>query len=217
MFAESPPKKMNTVISVFFILCFLSLLIVPLSTLPKSRSNLLEELATKHQGKLCLLDSGHSGVELPLSFGSMLVGVWDRPMLGSDRVSYPRATISIESSSDRDLPEFMIHSKYALSCDDVYGFKKASCTDVSIDPQFKQQWCVFVRPEISSQQINTLLRQLNSPLINLRLQASSPQKKVVNISYRGQKIDYVYSDIILGIDSLELLMQASVEFAQALL
>jgi hypothetical protein len=208
---------MNIVISVFFILCFLSLLIVPLSTLPKSRSNLLEELATKHQSKLYLLDSGHSGVKLPLSFGSMFVGVWARPMLGADSVSYPRATISIESESVRDLPEFMIHSKYALSCGGVDGFKKASCTDVSIDPQFKQQWCVFVRPEISPQQINTLLRQLNSPLINLRLQASSPQKKVVNISCRGQKIDFAYSDIICGIDSLELLMQASMQFVQTLI
>jgi hypothetical protein len=207
---------MNMIISVFFVLCFLSLLIVPLSTLPKSRSNLLEELATKNQGKLCLLDSGHSGVKLPLSFGSMFVGVWDRPMLGYDRVSYPRATISIESSSVRDLPEFMIHSKYALPCDSIYGFKKASCTDVSIDPQFKQQWCVFVRPEISPQQIKTLLRQLNSPLINLRLQASSPLMKAVNISCRGQKIDFAYSDIILGIDSLEIVMQTSVKFVQAL-
>jgi hypothetical protein len=207
---------MNMVISVFFILCFLSLLIVPLSTLSKSRSNLLEELATKNQGKLCLLDSGHSGVELPLSFGSMFVGVWARPMSGYSSDGRPRATISIESSSVRDLPEFRIHSKHVLSCGSVYGFKKASCTDVSIDSQFKRQWCVFVRPEISPQQINTLLRQLNSPLINLRRQAPSPEWNILNISCQGQKIDFVYAKPIYYIDSLEILMQASVKFVQAL-
>jgi hypothetical protein len=211
---------MNIVVSVIFILCFFSIFIVLSSTLfgsnPVNRSNLLEELAIKHQRKLCVLDSGHSAVELPLSFGTMLVGVWPKSMLGTSHVS-PRANISIQSDSVRDLPEFRIDSKYAMSCGGVYGFKKASCTDSSVDPKFKQKWCVFVRPEISPQRINTLLRQLNSPLINLHRQALSPQWNIVNISCQGQKIDFVYSKPIYDVDSLDLLMQASVEFAQALL
>jgi hypothetical protein len=219
MFAESPSKKMNVVIFIIFALIFLSILIVLLSALfgskPFSCSNLLEDLATNHQGKLCLLDSGYSGVELPLSFGSMLIGVWPRSMLGTSHAS-PRATISIQSTSFQDLPEFMIHSKFALSCGGVYGFKKAKPTDSSIDRKFNQKWCVFLRSEISSQRINTLLRQLNSPLINLNRQALSPQWNIVNISCQGQKIDFVYSKPIYDIDSLETLMQASVKFVQAL-
>lgn len=174
---------MNVVIFIIFVLIFLSILIVLLSTLFGSESfsylNLLEELARKHQGKLCSLSFGHSAVELPLSFGSMLVGVWARPMLGTSRTS-PRATISIQSTSFKDIPEFRIDSKYALSCGGVYGFRKAGCTDSSIDPKFKQKWCVFVRPEISSQRVNNLLRQLNSPLINLNRQALSPQWNIVS-------------------------------------
>jgi hypothetical protein len=220
MFAKSPPKKMNIVIFIIFVLIFLSILIVLLSTLfgsePFSCSNLLEELARKHQGKLCSLGFGHSAVELPLSFGSMLVGVWARPMLGTSRTT-PRATISVQSTSLKDIPEFRINSKYALSCGGVYGFRKASCTDSSVGSKFKQKWCVFVRSEISSQRVNNLLRQLNSPLINLNRQALSPQWDIVNISCQGQRMDFVYSKPIYDIDSLEILMQASVEFVQALI
>jgi hypothetical protein len=116
---------MNIVIFAIFTLVFLSIVIVILPALfggkSLSYSNLLEELAIKHQSKLCLLDSGHSAVELSLSFGTMLVGVWPKSMLGTSHVS-PRATISIQSDSVRDLPEFRIDSKYAMSCGGVYGF-----------------------------------------------------------------------------------------------
>jgi hypothetical protein len=146
----------------------------------------------------------------------MLVGVWARSMSGNDHTS-PRATISIQSTYFQDLPEFRIDSKYAMSCGGVYGFKKASYTDSSVNPKFKQKWCVFVRPEISTQRINTLLRQLNSPLIYLHRQALSPQWNIVNISCQGQKIDFVYSKPIYDTDSLEILMKASVEFVQTLI
>jgi hypothetical protein len=211
---------MNVVFFVIFVLGFLSIFIVLLSTLFGSKSfnssNLLDELARKHQGKLCSLNSGHSAVELPFSFGTMLIGVWPKSMLGTSSIS-PRATISIQSNSFQDLPEFRIDSKYAMSCGGVYGFKKASYTDSSVNPKFKQKWCVFVRPEISPQRVNTLLRQLNSPLINLQRQALSPQWNIVNISYQGQKIDFVYSKPIYDTDSLEILMKASVEFVQTLI
>jgi hypothetical protein len=212
---------MNVVVFIIFVLIFLSILIVLLSTLfGRSKSfscpNLLEELARKHQGKLCSLSFGHSAVELPLSFGSMIVGVWARPMLGTSHTS-PRATISIQSTYFQDLPEFRIDSKYAMSCGGVYGFKKASCTDSSVDLKFKQKWCVFVRPAISPQQINTLLRQLNSPLINLHRQALSPQWNIVNISCQDQKINFVYSKPIYDADSLEVFIQSSVDFVQALI
>lgn len=211
---------MNVVFFVIFVLGFLSIFIVLLSTLLESKSfsspNLLDELARKHQGKLCSLNSGHSAVELPLSFGTMLIGVWPKSMLGTSRIS-PRATISIQSTSFQDLPEFRIDSKYAMSCGGVYGFKKASYTDSSDNPKFKQKWCVFVRPEIPPQRINTLLRQLNSPLINLHRQALGPQWNIVNISHQGQKIDFAYSKPIYDTDSLEILMKASVEFVQTLI
>jgi hypothetical protein len=225
MFTEPPPKKMNQVFHIIFVLVFLSFGIVFFWTLFAAIFggkrfdclDLLEELATKHQGTLCLLKLGdYSAVELPLSFGSMLVGVWPSSMLGSSHHS-PRATINIESTSFPDLPEFMIHTKYSLSCGGVYGFKKVSSTDPSIDPKFNQKWCVFVRPKVSSQQANTLLQQLSSPLINLRRQALSPQWDIVNISYRDQKINFVYGKPIYAIDTLEPLMQASVEFVQALM
>jgi hypothetical protein len=220
MFTESPPKKMNEVLFIIFALVFLSIVIVLLSALfglkPSGSSNFLEELATKHQGKLCSLNFGNSAVELPLPFGSMLVGVWNRSMLGTSHTS-ARATINIESTSFQDLPEFMIHSKFAIFCGGVYGFKKVSSTDSSIDPKFNQKWCVFISPEVSSQQANTLLRQLNSPLINLNRQALSSQGNIVDISYRGQKINFVYSKQIDSINTLEVLMQASVEFVQALI
>ncbi len=211
---------MNIVIFIIFALVFLSIVIVILSALfrlkPSGSSNLLEELAIKHQGKLCSLNFGNSAVELPFPSGSMLVGVWNRSMLGTSRTS-PRATIDIESTSVRDLPEFMIHSKFAISCGGVHGFKKVSSTDPAIDPKFNQKWCVFVRSEVSSEQTNTLLRLLNSPLIDLNRQALSPQWNTVDISCRGQKINFVYSKPIYDVDSLEPLMQASVEFAQALI
>jgi hypothetical protein len=76
---------------------------------------------------------------------------------------------------------------------------------------------MFVRPEISPQRINTLLRQLNFPLINLHRQALSPQWNIVNISCQGQKIDFVYSKPIYDTDSLEILIKASVEFVQTLI
>jgi hypothetical protein len=215
MFTKSE-KKMNVV----FVLIFLLILIVLLATLfggkSFSCSNLLEELASKHQGELRSLSFGHSAVELPLPCGSMLVGVWIRSMSGTSS-PMPRATISIQSTSFQDIPEFMIYSKYSLFCGAVHGFKNASCTDSSVDPKFKQKWCVFVRPEISSQQVNNLLRQLNSPLINLSRQALSPQWNVVNISYQDQRIDFIYSKPIFDIDSLEVLMQSSVNFVQTLI
>jgi hypothetical protein len=211
---------MNIVFFAIFLLGFLSILVVLLSALFGSKSfsssNLLEELARKRQGKLCSLNFGHSAVELPLSFGSMLVGVWARSMLGTSRTS-PRATISIQSTYFQDLPEFMINSKFAISCGGVSGFKKVSSTDPSVDPKFNQKWCVFVCPELSSRRVNNLLRQLNSPLINLNHQALSPQWGIVNISCQGQKIDFVYSKPIYDTDSLEILMKASVEFVQTLI
>jgi hypothetical protein len=65
--------------------------------------------------------------------------------------------------------------------------------------------------------VNTLLKQLKSPLTNLNRQALSPQWNIVNISCQGQKIDFVYSKPIYAIDSLETLMKASVDFVQALI
>jgi hypothetical protein len=211
---------MNIVFFAIFLLGFLSVLGVLLSALfggkSFSSSNLLEELASKHQGKLCSLNFGHSAVELPLPFGSMLVGIWARSMLGTSRIS-PRATISIQSTYFQDLPEFRINSKFAISCGNIYGFKKVSSTDPSVDPKFNQKWCVFIRPELSSQRVNILLRQLNSPLIKLNHQALSPQWGIINISCQGQKIDFVYSKPIYATDSLEILMKASVEFVQTLI
>jgi hypothetical protein len=211
---------MNIVFFVIFLLGFLSVLGVLLSALfwgkSFSCSDLLQELARKHQGKLCSLDFGHSAVELSLSFGSMLVGVWYTSMLGTSSQS-PRANISIRSTSFPNIPEFMIYSKFALSCGGVYGFKKASCKEFKADKNFSQKWCIFVRPEVSSQQVNTLLKQLKSPLTNLNRQALSPQWDIVNISCQGQKIDFVYSKPIYAIDSLEILMNASVDFMQALM
>jgi hypothetical protein len=208
---------MDIVFSAILILGFLSVLGVLLSTLfwgkSFSASNLLEELASKHQGTL---NFGHSAVELPLPFGSMLVGVGPKAMLGTSRTS-PRATISIQSTYFQDLPEFMISSKYSLSCGYVYGFKKASCKEFQADKNFSQKWCIFVRPEVSSQQVNTLLKQLKSPLTNLNRQALSPQWGIVNISCQGQKIDFLYPKSIYDIDSLEILMKASVGFVQALI
>jgi hypothetical protein len=210
---------MNVVFFVIFVLGFLSILIVLLSTLFGSKSfsssNLLEELARKHQSK-CSLDFRHSAAEFPLSFGSMLVGVWPTAMLGTSGTS-PRANVSIRSTSFQDIPEFMIYSKFALSCGGVSGFKKASCKESQVDKNFNQKWCIFVRPEFSSQQVNTLLKQLKSPLTNLNRQALSPQWNIVNISCQGQKIDFVYSKPIYAIDSLEILMKASVDFVQALI
>jgi hypothetical protein len=210
---------MNVVIFAIFALVFLSILIVLLSALfwgkSFSCSNLLEELAREHQGK-CSLDFGHSAVEFPLSFGSMLISVRPTSMLGTSSQS-PRANISIRSTSFQDIPEFMIHSKFALSCGGVYGFKKARFKESQVDKNFNQKWCIFMRPEISSQQVNTLLKQLKSPLTNLNRQALSPQWNIVNISCQSQKIDFVYSKPIYAIDSLEILMKASVDFVQALI
>jgi hypothetical protein len=210
---------MNIIVFAIFAISFLWIIRVTLSTLSGNKSfscsNLLEKLAREHQGKLCSLDFGHSAVELSLSFGSMLVGVWYTSMLGTSRQS-PRANISIRSTSFQDIPEFRIYSKYGLSCGGIYGFKKASCKESQVDKNFNQKWCVFVRPEFSSQQVNTLLKQLRSPLTNLNHQALSPQWNIVNISCQGQKIDFVYSKPIYSIDSLEILMKASVDFVQAL-
>jgi hypothetical protein len=210
---------MNIVFFAIFLLGFLSVLGVLLSTLfwgkSFSSSDLLEELASKHQGKRSL-NFEHPAVELPLPFGSMLVGVWPKSMLGTSHVS-PRATISIQSTYFQDLPEFRIDSKFGISCGNVYGLKKVSSTDPSVDPKFNKKWCVFVRPELSSQRANILLRQLNSPLIKLNHQALSPQWNIVNISCQGQKIDFVYSKPIYDTDSLEILMKASVEFVQTLI
>jgi hypothetical protein len=206
---------MDIVFSVILILGFLSVLGVLLSALfwgkSFSASDLLEELASKHQGKLCYSGS----VELPLPFGSMLVSVGPKSMLGTSRIS-PRATISIQSTYFQDLPEFRIHSKYS-PCGYVHGFKKASCKEFQADKNFSQKWCIFVHPEVSSQQVNTLLKQLKSPLTKLNRQALSPQWGIVNISCQGQKIDFLYSKSIYEIDSLEILMKASVGFVQALI
>jgi hypothetical protein len=210
---------MNVVIFAILALVFLSILIVLLSALfwgkSFSCSNLLEELAREHQGK-CSLDFRHSAVEFPLSFGSMLIIVQPTSMLGTSSQS-PRANISIRSTSFQDIPEFMIHSKFALSCGGVHGFKKASFKESQVDKNFNQKWCIFMRPEISYQQVNTLLKQLRSPLTNLNRQALSPQWNIVNISCQDQKIDFVYSKPIYAIDSLEILMKASVDFVQALI
>jgi hypothetical protein len=250
---------MNVVISIVVVLIFLSILIVLLSTLFRGESfslrysDLLEELAEKHQGKLRLVSFGpYSAVELPLFFGSMLVGVWNRSMSGTHTI--PRATISIQSTSFKDIPEFRINSKEGISCGYIHGFKKASCKDSSTDPKsnrklrvskppeisgfglvyrfnksshtnsaldsnFDQKWCIFVRPETSSQQINALFRQLNPALTHLSHQALMTKwtNGLVNISCGDQKIDFVYSRPIYDIDTLEILMQASVKLAQALL
>jgi hypothetical protein len=211
---------MNVVVFAIFVLVFLTIVIVILFAIfggkSFSCSTLLEELARERQGKLRSLNLGRSEVELPLSFGSMFVGVWYRSMLGTSSTN-PRANISIRPTSFKDIPEFIIHSKFSLSCGVVSGFKKARFSEPHFDQDFDQKWCIFVCPETSTQQINTLLNQLKSPLTNLKHQALSPQWNVVNISCRNQKIDFVYSKPIYATDSLEILMNASVEFVQNLI
>jgi hypothetical protein len=211
---------MNVIIIAILAFLFLSTIIFFFSTSYQGKtsnySNLLEELANEHQGKLCSLDSGYSAVELPLSFGTMRVGVWNRSMLGTSRTN-PRANISIQPTSFQDIPEFIINSKFALSCGGVYGFKEARFTESYLDKSFDQKWCIFLRPEISSQQVNIFLKQLQPVLTKLNHHALSPQWNIVNISCQGEKIDFVYSKPIYDTDSLEILMAASAEFVQTLI
>jgi hypothetical protein len=142
---------MNVVISIVVVLIFLSILIVLLSTLFRGESfslrysDLLEELAEKHQGKLRLVSFGpYSAVELPLFFGSMLVGVWNRSMSGTHTI--PRATISIQSTSFKDIPEFRINSKEGISCGYIQDSKKQA-VKILLPIQNPTESCVYLNPQ----------------------------------------------------------------------
>ena len=176
--------------------------------------DLLEELANKNNTVLRQITLGRSIVEVDSAAGLMSVGVWQTSMLGTTRMS-PRANISIQPTNMK-IPEFELYSRFSLFAGGVYGFRLAKSSKSSADKNFEKQWCIFVRSEMSAQQIDLLLQQLKIPLTNLKNKALSPQWNIVNISCRDQKINFVYSKPVYEIDTLEIFMKASVNFTQAL-
>jgi hypothetical protein len=176
--------------------------------------DLLEKLADKNSTVLRQITFGRSIVEIDSSAGLMSVGVWQTSMSGTTSMS-PRANISIQPTNLK-IPEFELYSRFSLFAGGVHGFKLAKSSKSPADKIFEKQWCIFVRPEMSAQQIDLLLQQLKIPLTNLRNKALSPQWNIVNISCREQKINFVYSKPVHEIDTLEVFMTASVNFTQAL-
>jgi hypothetical protein len=205
-------------LSVLIVLLFVLIVGVLTSSIFRGKSfnppDLLEELANKNDTVLRQITLGRSIVEVDSAAGLMSVGVWQTSMLGTTRMS-PRANISIQPTNMK-IPEFELYSRFSLFAGGVYGFRLAKSSKSPADKNFEKQWCIFVRSEMSAQQIDLLLQQLKIPLTNLKNKVLSPQWNIVNISCRDQKINFVYSKPVYEIDTLEIFMKASVNFTQSL-
>lgn len=206
------------ILSTIFVLLWILIVGVFIYTLFWGKSfnplDLLEELADKNNTDSKKITFGRSIVEIDSPAGLMSVGVWQTSMLGTTRMS-PRAHISIQPTNLR-IPEFELYSRFSLFAGGVYGFKLAKSSKSYTDKNFEKKWCIFVRPEMSAQQTDLLLKQLKTPLTNLSNEALSPQWNIVNISCKEQKINFVYSKPVHQNDTLEVFMKASVNFTQAL-
>jgi hypothetical protein len=209
---------MNQLLSIIFVFIFVLITGTLLSALFFGKSfdilALLEELANRNNTVVRQITSGRSIVEIFSPVGLMSVGVWPTSMLGTTSTSV-RAHISIQPTDPLKIPEFEIYSRYSIFTGFVHGFKLAKLSKSSADKNFEKKWCIFVRPEVSAQQIELLLQQLKIPLTNLSREALSPQWNVVEISCREQKINFLYSKPVYQIDILEVFMKASLNFTQA--
>jgi hypothetical protein len=176
---------------------------------------LLVELAEKNDTVVSQITFGRSIVEISAPIGLMSVGVWQTSMLGTSSMS-SRANISIQLTEPPNLPEFELYSRFSIFAGGIYGFKRAKFSKSNADQDFEKEWCIFVKPEISDRQVNLILQQLKTPLTNLSREALSPQWNIVNISCRDRKLNFVYAKPVYNLDTLEVLMKASVNFVQAL-
>ncbi len=202
------------IIIVFLFILVTGTLLSALSTKPFDPLVLLAELANDRDTVVRQITFGRSIVEIRVPVGLLSVGVWPTSMLGTSSTSC-RANISIQPTESLKIPEFKLYSRYSVFAGFIHGFKLAKSSKSPTDKKFEKQWCIFVRPEVSAQQIDILLQQLKIPLANLSREALSPQWNVVEISCQEQKINFVYSKPVYQMDTLEILMNASIKFAQA--
>jgi hypothetical protein len=210
-------RTMNQLLGIIILFLFVLVtgtLLSALFTKPFDPLALLAELANNNGTVVRQITLGRSIVEIHGPVGSMSVGVWPTSMLGTASMSC-RANISIQPTKALKIPEFELYSRYSVFAGFVHGFKLAKSSKSPTDKKFEKQWCIFVRPEVSAQQIDILLQQLKIPLANLSREALSPQWNVVEISCQEQKINFIYSKPVYQMDTLEILMNASVKFAQA--